>query len=821
MAGSSVEKGNAFRDEVDSLLNAAGFRTVKETRKDFKKADISTLWVRDLVDGPQTFLIEAKDYGSTLDKGECIAFHSEYGELVNKGTADRAWLISRSAVSPDGRKLIESNKDLRCYTFEEFQRQLIGIDGYLRDLIAAYDNSHIEEYFVAPHTSENHDLETVVRKWLAEDESPPLAIMGGYGVGKSTFAAHMAATLAREALESPVNRAPILLPLGEIVDEQSMEGLIGKELAAQHRVVNYHFELISALNSSGRLVIIFDGFDEMKHGMTLSVFENNFSKLMRLDCKNAKILILGRDTAFHDDLEFKAIILGRQTTFAGKEVRSLNRRECRPVTLRGFNIDEARQFIGQYFPLKTQESWRRSGMPPSDDWIKSRTLELLSGSFDEIILKPVHAQMLCEIATQPDMDLKNISKFALYDMFIHYLLEREIEKRGRAEEFNVEIRRKFNGSLAWWLWELGGASTTSLADIPDTMCTDAAHGVTHNYDKTGLRRELTAGCLIEKNEGIIYFGHRSIQEFLVAEYLYLTNLLVSVESKPISLTKSLSAIDSEIVDFVVERMETAQNPRQTIDQWLSQLHGWHATEVPLKGFDLFVRLASQHHIQFSGQWENAWQLLLSYFIDIGATDFKINDNRPIEILIKIFKQTKNEGQDVQAAALYLWSRTILRNPERRRQLIGAFLSEWISINEIKDALTAVERGSNATKLVQQGESFLFWAFLTTVSITQNDAGVSDVTVDVDWLENIALDITSAGFADDRIEEDEGAAQTPASIPAQALYQAIAGIGATNRDMETLRRFINDGVLRRRIRPLKVERRTRRFRGGNKNVVDDR
>jgi len=35
--------------------------------------------------------------------------------------------------------------------------------------------------------------------------------------------------------------------------------------------------------------------------------------------------------------------------------------------------------------------------------------------------------------------------------------------------------------------------------------------VRHDYDDTALRKELTAGCLIEKGAtGTIYFGHRSL-----------------------------------------------------------------------------------------------------------------------------------------------------------------------------------------------------------------------------------------------------------------------------------------------------------------------
>src|SRR5262249_45742927 len=66
-------------------------------------------------------------------------------------------------------------------------------------------------------------------------------------------------------------------------------------------------------------------------GMTLVRLEANMTELMRLDRGAAKLVILGRDTAFHDDYEFKFIIQGRQMTAADVEQLSAIIR-CLPGT---------------------------------------------------------------------------------------------------------------------------------------------------------------------------------------------------------------------------------------------------------------------------------------------------------------------------------------------------------------------------------------------------------------------------------------------------------------------------------------------------------
>ena len=126
---------------------------------------------------------------------------------------------------------------------------------------------------------------------------------------------------------------------------------------------------------------IFDGFDEMKHGMTLSRFEANITELMRLDRGQFKVLILGRDTAFHDDLEFRAIIHGRQITAGGQDVQARDRRAFREIQVRDFTLEEARTFVERYFPIAAQEA-TRGAENPDPHWIEARREELLDGSFD-------------------------------------------------------------------------------------------------------------------------------------------------------------------------------------------------------------------------------------------------------------------------------------------------------------------------------------------------------------------------------------------------------------------------------------------------------
>lgn len=541
----STAKGNAFRDQVALLLEAAGYRNV-QSEKLIAGKRVDIYGEREVGFSVQRIAIETKDYTSTLPSDQTFAFTNEYGAIRRQGHIDQGVLVASGGLSAQSVQQLEAARSdgLVGLDFHSFQRRIFGPDDYLRALIDEYDREGLEHYYV-PARIKDGPLSDHIDSWLARSLASPLVVMGGYGSGKSTFALHLAAKMARKSLVDPTVRIPVRVPLGQIVDENSLEGLFGKLFTDTYRVETYNWPLFKRLNALGRFLVIFDGFDEMKHGMTYAAFQRQFDRLLTLAESKARILILGRDTAFTNEREFLSIIEGRVTTAAGNEVALQDRPRCENVKLEPFTLPEAQGFVRGYFPLLAN---RDNNIDHT--WIEGRLNTMLSGRYDDLIVRPVHAQMLCRIASDKDERIDQMSEFNLYDRFIHQLLRREVTKEGRYPNFDETVRRKANSSLSWWLLAQGGASTTSIASAPLPLFKRAAENVPHSFDDIGLVRELSQGCLIEKAGGTIYFGHRSIQEFLAAEYLFETNL------SPYT-TKGLSEIDAvcngstkEVVHFL-------------------------------------------------------------------------------------------------------------------------------------------------------------------------------------------------------------------------------------------------------------------------------
>lgn len=794
----TTAKGNAFRDALEKVLSAAGFTTTTETKVGHKNVDVAAVWTRDEMAGEQRYAFEAKDFAGTLPASECSEFVSDNLPSLLDGSIDRAWLISNGPIAPAGRETAKRHRGIQVMTFTELQRRLLLIDSYLKDLVDHYDRSQLATYYVRPETADNLDLEQHIKEWLDAKDAPPMFILGAYGKGKSTFATHLAAGMARRALDDPTARAPILVRLGEIADEQSIDGLLGKVLASQHRVTNYHFETFCALNRNGRFLIIYDGFDEMKHGLTPAKFQQVLTELMRLDEGDARILVLGRDTAFHDEDEFRAIVDGVQRTGAGREIAAPGRRAYCHVEIRGFTADEARRFVASYLPIRAQAERDRPATDPQ--WIAQRVVELSTGRFDRLLERPVHAQMLCEIAVQPDQLRSDMAVYELFDSFVHLLIHRELEKRGRDPAFPLEARRRFNAHLAWWLWEKGGTSTTTLADIPQSICDAATKDVRHSLSREETRRELIQGCLVEKGVSTIYF-HRSLQEFLAAEHLIDTDLLKATGSSS-WLREVTAAVTPEVVEFVIAGATISQDRRDQALGWLRQLADAPADRIEILGFDLFTQLARSLNVAIKNPMDSPWLVWLAFFQRTGARDFAFRGPNTFPVLADLLTAARGAYLEAQAAAIYLLCRVLFHRVEN--QGFASAIAAMVPVGTLMEAVEKARTKKSEKQIVLHDENFMLWALLRAWQVGRTDDDDTQVlTVDLIRLHHDAMTAMPYGFAQDAAGDNKSV-----SIPVQSIYRALSQLRppVSERGIDGIRPFFNDPDIRNAIAPVTVEHR---------------
>ena len=539
--------GDKFRDDVANLLRSGGYNVQSEILDGHKRVDL--FFEESRFGKRRRYAVEAKNWQRSLDHSDLEAIYGGYASLLQTHAIDELIVVSPHRItSAAANAFIKQTPGFSHQTFNEFQESILSFRYYLGSFIHRYEEAGLESYFIPPRLHGGADLEDHIQKWIDGDSNSPIAIIAGYGMGKTSFARHMAYKLAKRYLYGENTRLPILVSLGGISREQGLEGLIGTVLTAETPAVqNYSFPIFEHLNRMGRFLVILDGFDEMKHMMTESEFRATFDELNRLVKGSARVILLGRPSAFLSENEYAYVLRGVQR-IGSQMHQSPGAPQYQELRLEPFSPTQVRAFVDGYIHHLAQTEQ----IAASDEFLERRRQELQSTEHEELISRPVHARMLADLATDPSFEISKLTRFQLYDHFVNHLIEREMRKAGRGNILKRQDRRDFSCDLSWHLWATSFASGLAcrLGDLPDELFSPY---LPSGEDLSALRRSLLSGSFMdEKSGGIFYFAHRSFQEFLVAEFIW-SALSTEAENNHDIVEAMGRSLTPEVFNFLIER----------------------------------------------------------------------------------------------------------------------------------------------------------------------------------------------------------------------------------------------------------------------------
>ena len=495
-------------------------------------------------------IVECKDRRRPLDQRRVDEVFARYSTVLDEGWADQLLLVTRSGIVAGAAARIEAARKVAHQTLAELERQVMGFDAYLRYLVDryAFRPDGLPSYYLELSTVEGPPLTQLAEEWLAADSTDPLAVVASYGQGKSAFASRWAAELAQRAAADVTARLPILVEMADVAAEQSVRGLIARALADS--VVGYSWPAFDRLNRVGRFVLILDGFDEMRYSLSASSLRHNFDQIQSLIVGDAKVLILGRPTAFVSDEEHLDL-LGGDRQIAGHRRGLGQARRFQEASIQLLTPDEIRTLLDGYLMWLGRPEG--GGLRLTDEHVR-RVRDLILGRLTELASRPVQLKMLVELLPDWQGPLDDLDTGRLYDEFISRVIVRDTTKRAK-EEFPVSVRRAFAGDIAWWLWEQGSELRIEPEDIPESIVRRHAEEV-GRFDFHAARRELVSGCFLDRRVGgTLVIPHRSFQEFLVAERFL--EFLGDERRIPV-LDRVIARMSDETAEFAIARITEAQ-----------------------------------------------------------------------------------------------------------------------------------------------------------------------------------------------------------------------------------------------------------------------
>lgn len=491
---------------------------------------------------------EIKDNKKLQIDALIVMVRNNIPKTIQEKYIDRIIFMSRREILESGINWL----DYRNHIFAKVEEaNLIDSGLHIKDVYVA------SRYYVSDQLEPRNDIERYVDKWLEEKGRRQLAILGEYGHGKSTLALMLTYRLLKEHEKNPgtKTRIPILIELrSRNPRNQSPLRLLG-DWSAQY---NMNPQALLRLHNLGRLLIIFEGFDEMSLVGDAQTRLDQFVTLWSFctDAQNARIILTGRPNFFLDSQETQAA-LGTTKGQSGQPF-------CETIRLAPFSIDQIERALDAYGTSIRQQICQLARK-------YSHFLDVISRpSILHIVAILWEKERLFEKANKLD-------SAQVLELFVKHSYRRQGLKEDGQVSFmalSTAERSYFMQGVAAYMVirsrenQISSRELNHLIDmltdsIPEyvSSVTQAIHGETRKPlrkrieeadESVSIREQIrtdvrTCGLLVTPpgDAGKFQFGHKSFMEYLFASVA--ADYILNRSESSVSLLK---CIDGQIGDII-------------------------------------------------------------------------------------------------------------------------------------------------------------------------------------------------------------------------------------------------------------------------------
>ena len=252
---------------------------------------------------------------------------------VREQKTDEGWLVTTRRISRAARDEVkkEENRFLDCYTFDELIDLDADFSGYVNWLEAEIKGRNIDTKYV-PLTCTKEEFDPVTKGligvsryeeedgwidgyidlWLDDPVKEHISILGEFGTGKTWFAFHYAWTALQRYKDAQRRgkirpRLPVVITLRDFAKALNVENVLAGFFFTQHNI-RINSDVFDQLNRMGKLLLIFDGFDEMAAKVDRQQMINNFWELAKVVVPGAKVILTCRTEHFPEAQEGRALL---------------------------------------------------------------------------------------------------------------------------------------------------------------------------------------------------------------------------------------------------------------------------------------------------------------------------------------------------------------------------------------------------------------------------------------------------------------------------------------------------------------------------------
>ena len=471
-------------------------------------------------------------------------------DVVEKQRTDEGWLVTARRISRAARDEVEKeeNRHLGCYTFDELLDQDADFSGYLNWLETEIKRRQIETKYV-PLACTKEELDPVTGRkiavsryderdgwidgyidlWIDDPAKEHISILGEFGTGKTWFAFHYAWTALqryRDAQKRGIDRPrlPLVIPLRDYAKAVSVESLFSEFFFRKHEIPLAGYSAFEQLNRMGKLLLIFDGFDEMAARVDRQEMINNFWELAKIVVPGAKVILTCRTEHFPEAKEGRALLNAELQ--ASTKALTGETPQFEVLELEKFNDDQIRQVLA----LQTEPA----------------TVEQVMGNpaLLDLARRPVMTDLILEALP----DIKAGKPVDMSRVYL-YAVRRKMERDIKSDRTFTSLADKlyFLCELSWEMLSTDQMSINYRL-FPDRIRRLFGSVVQEEKDLDHWHYDMMGQTMLIRNsDGDYTPAHRSLLEFFVA-YKFAAELGVLAEDY-MELVRSQSDILESATPF--------------------------------------------------------------------------------------------------------------------------------------------------------------------------------------------------------------------------------------------------------------------------------
>ncbi len=446
--------------------------------------------------------------------GEVMALR----QSVEAQKTDEGWLVTARRISRAARDEVdkEENRDLECFTFDELIDQDADFSAYVDWLEAEVKRREIDKKYV-PLGCTKEEFDPVTKRrlgvsryderdgwidgyidlWLDDPAKEHISILGEFGTGKTWFTFHYAWTALqryRDAQKRGVERPrlPLVITLRDYARALNVENVLAGFFFTQHNI-RLNSDVFDQLNRMGKLLLIFDGFDEMAAKCDRQQMINNFWELAKVVVPGSKVILTCRTEHFPEAKEGRAVLNAELQASTANLTGETPQFEV--LELEKFNDEQIRQVLSFNAESTTVEQ------------VMSNP-QLL-----DLARRPVMTELILE--SLPDIEAgKPVDMSRVYLYAVRHKMERDI----KAERTFTSLADKLY-FLCELSWEMLSTDQMSLNYrlFPDRIRRLFGAVVREEKDLDHWHFDMMGQTMLIRNaDGDYTPAHRSLLEFFVA-----------------------------------------------------------------------------------------------------------------------------------------------------------------------------------------------------------------------------------------------------------------------------------------------------------------